>query len=64
MLEIRPISDLRNHFMEIEHLVGDGNPVFLTRNGYGSMVLLSLEDYAHLTGIQLNEDPDKNSAME
>jgi PHD/YefM family antitoxin component YafN of YafNO toxin-antitoxin module len=26
-----------------------GQPVFLTKNGYGSMVVLSLEKYAELT---------------
>ncbi len=49
MIQIRPISDLRNKFLEIEHIVGKGNPVFLTRNGYGSMVLLSIEEYVSLS---------------
>ena len=44
MLNIRPVSDLRNKFPEIEQTVlQSGEPVFLTKNGYGSMVLLSLE---------------------
>ena len=43
MLNIRPISDLRNHFSEVENdVLSKGEPVFLTKNGYGSMVLLSL----------------------
>ncbi len=50
MLNIRPVSDLRNKFPEIEQTVlQSGEPVFLTKNGYGSMVLLSLEQYAGLT---------------
>ena len=50
MINIRPISDLRNHFSEIEHLVlSQEEPVFLTKNGYGSMVVMSLEQYAALT---------------
>lgn len=50
MLNIRPVSDLRNKFPEIEETVlRSGEPVFLTKNGYGSMVLLSLEQYAELT---------------
>lgn len=50
MLNIRPVSDLRNKFPEIEQTVlQSGEPVFLTKNGYGSMVLLSLEQYAELT---------------
>lgn len=50
MLHIRPVSDLRNKFPEIESTVlKNGEPVYLTKNGYGSMVLLSLEQYAALT---------------
>lgn len=49
MIQIRPVSDLRNKFPEIETLVNEGNPVYLTKNGYGSMVVLSLELYAQLT---------------
>lgn len=50
MLNIRPVSDLRNKFPEIEDAVlKSGEPVYLTKNGYGSMVLLSLEQYGQLT---------------
>lgn len=50
MLHIRPVSDLRNKFPEIESTVlQSGEPVYLTKNGYGSMVLLSMEQYAALT---------------
>ncbi len=50
MMNIRPVSDLRNKFPEIESLVlSESQPVFLTKNGYGSMVLLSLEQYSALT---------------
>ena len=50
MLNIRPVSDLRNKFSEIEETVlKTGEPVFLTKNGYGSMVVLSLEQYSQLT---------------
>jgi PHD/YefM family antitoxin component YafN of YafNO toxin-antitoxin module len=41
---------LRNKFPEIKALVvGEGQPVYLTKNGYVSMVVLSLEKYAELT---------------
>ena len=33
MLNIRPVSDLRNKFTEIEETVKRGLPVNLTRNG-------------------------------
>lgn len=50
MMHIRPVSDLRNKFTEIEDTVmKTGEPVFLTKNGYGSLVVLSLEQYAELT---------------
>lgn len=50
MINIRPVSDLRNKFPEIEETVIKSNdPVFLTKNGYGTMVLMSLEQYDDLT---------------
>ncbi len=49
MIEIRPVSDLRNKFPEIEAVVKEGKPVYLTKNGYGAMVVMSLEKYASLT---------------
>ena len=50
MMNIRPVSDLRNRFPEIEDAVlRSGEPVFLTKNGYGSMVVMSLEQYSALT---------------
>ncbi len=49
MMQIRPVSDLRNKFSDIEKIVDGGEPVYLTKNGYGSMVVLSLEAYSELT---------------
>lgn len=50
MMAIRPVSDLRNKFPEIEEAVlQDNEPVFLTKNGYGTMVLMSIEQYSALT---------------
>ncbi len=49
MIQIRPVSDLRNKFPEIEEIVNAGQPVYLTKNGYGAMVVLSLAEYAALT---------------
>ena len=49
MIQIKPVSDLRNKFPDIEKLVNKGEPVYLTKNGYGSMVVLSLEAYSNLT---------------
>lgn len=49
MIQIMPVSDLRNNFTSIEKIVSEGNPVFLTKNGYGKMVVMSLESYSRLT---------------
>ena len=50
MIHSRPVSDLRNKFPEIEETVINSNsPVFLTKNGYGTMVLMSIEQYSILT---------------
>ena len=48
MIAIRPVSDLQNKLTEIEEIVQQGEPVFLTKNGYGSMVVLSVEQYSAL----------------
>ena len=49
MIQIKPVSELRNNFPAIEKAVNTGSPVYLTKNGYGAMVVLSLEKYAELT---------------
>ena len=48
MIQIRPVSDLRNKFTDIEKCVQNGDPVYLTKNGYGTMVVLSIETYSRL----------------
>ena len=48
MLEIRPVSDLRNKFPEVEAAVYEKGPVVLTKNGYGKLVLMSIEEYSNL----------------
>ena len=64
MINIRPVSDLRNKFPEIENTVlQSGEPVFLTKNGYGSMVVMSLEQYSALTdGVELALDEADRAA--
>ncbi|MBU9713531.1 type II toxin-antitoxin system Phd/YefM family antitoxin [Evansella tamaricis] len=43
---IRPVSDLRNNFADISRTVHEtAEPVFLTKNGYGDMVVMSIEAY-------------------
>lgn len=49
-MNIRPISDLRNRYADVERDVIEGGPVFLTKNGYGSMVVMSVEQFEHING--------------
>ena len=52
MIYIRPVSDLRNKYPEIEDLVlKEDEAVYLTKNGYGSMVVMSLEKYAEMLKV-------------
>ena len=44
-MNIRPVSDLRNNYTDIERDVAENGPVFLTKNGRGSMVVMSFEQY-------------------
>jgi prevent-host-death family protein len=49
MPAIKPISDLRNKANEISQLVHESKePVFITRNGEGDMVVMSMALYTRL----------------
>ena len=51
MINLRPTSDLRNNYLQIEDIViNKKEPVFLTKDGYGSVVVISLEEYTKLKG--------------
>ena len=46
MPNIRPVSDLRNNFKQISEVCHkEGEPVFLTKNGRGDMVVMSIAQY-------------------
>ena len=46
---IRPVSDLRNNFADISKTVHEtAQPVFLTKNGYGDMVVMSMSAFEKL----------------
>ena len=49
-MNIRPVSDLRNRYSDVENDVTKNGPVFLTKNGYGSMVVMSIEQFEYLKG--------------
>jgi prevent-host-death family protein len=49
MPQIRPITDLRNT-NEISDICHSNNePVFITKNGYGDLVIMSIETYEQMT---------------
>ena len=49
MPQIRPISDLRNNFADISKTVHQTTePLYLTKNGYGDMVVMSVEAFEKL----------------
>ena len=46
---VRPVSDLINNFVDISKTVHEtAQPVFLTKNGYIDMVVLSMEAFENL----------------
>jgi len=49
---IKPISDLRNRALEISELChAEEQPVFITRNGRGDLVVMSQAHYERLQGL-------------
>ncbi len=52
MTLIRPISDLRNRTMEISEIChAEDQPVFITRNGKGDMVVMSQAHYERIQSL-------------
>ena len=63
---IKPISDLRNNARELSELCHDsGEPIFITKNGEGDMVLMSLAAYERLQArLELYRALDESEADE
>lgn len=53
MPQIRPITDLRNttDISDVCHAVKE--PIFITKNGYGDLVVMSIETYEQIVETQL-----------
>ena len=49
--QIRPVTDLRNKYSEVETDLANG-PVVLTKNGYGASVLISIRLFDKLMARQ------------
>lgn len=58
MPQIRPITDLRNTNEISELCHARKEPVFITKNGYGDLVVLSIEAYE-----ELMENVDTDAAI-
>lgn len=65
MFDIRPVTDLRNNFTGISKRVHEKqSPIFLTKNGYGDMVVMSVESYAESMLQKRIDDALRRSSME
>lgn len=63
MPRIIPISDLRNKTHKIVSLCHEGEPVFVTRNGEGELVVLSQALYEKMTAqLELYQKLDEAEA--
>ena len=57
MPQIRPITDLRNTTEISELCHAKDEPIFITKNGYGDLVIMSMKTYEALT------EPAKSEGM-
>ena len=48
MPQIRPITDLRNTTEISNRCHAVGEPIFVTKNGYGDLVVMSIEAYEEM----------------
>lgn len=63
---IRPISDLRNKSMEISEICHkEGQPVFITKNGKGDLVVMSQAHYERVhNSLELYQKLEAAEAMD
>ncbi len=65
MPKIIPISDLRNKSHQVVELCHRGEPVFVTRNGEGELVVMSQELYEEMTArLELYQKLDEAEFLE
>ncbi|GHU05638.1 hypothetical protein FACS1894158_09080 [Betaproteobacteria bacterium] len=61
MLNIRPVSELRNYNTLLKE-VAAGSPVFLTKNGVGKYALIDIADYEGALAAEMSvPDPAHNA---
>lgn len=49
-MNVRPVSDLLNHYGDFEKTVMEEGPVLLTKDGYDSLVVMSIEQFERING--------------
>lgn len=60
MALIRPCADLRNNYSEISKICHETNkPIYITKNGFNDLVILSNEAYEQLAEERVNEILEK-----
>ena len=63
MPQIRPITDLRNTTEISELCHAKNEPVFITKNGYGDLVIMSMETYETLTASPSPHPSEQSNEM-
>lgn len=61
MPQIRPITDLRNTTEISELCHAKNEPVFITKNGYGDLAIMSMETYEALLKSSIEGCPAKEA---
>ncbi len=55
-MQIIPMKDLRDTNALSEKAHAKLEPIFVTKNGYGDLVVMSIETYEHITGNFVPEE--------
>jgi len=63
MAQIIPIKDLKDTAALSARVNASEEPIFITKNGYGDMVIMSMKVYERLNGTKSKEDK-QNSPSE
>ena len=59
MIQIKPIEDLKENFQDIEKKAEEGERIYLTKNGYGHMIMMSLDSFEKIVN-PTNVNPEGN----
>ena len=54
-MQIIPMKDLRDTNAISEKAHAKPEPIFITKNGYGDLVVMSIETYEQITGTAVSE---------